>query len=94
MDKIAKIQDKLLGIVIEFHDAHLNGKNIENFIEKINLKLVHTHINNFGPIVDGFPSVIELSFSKNGNDMQLVEKLPHSLDKENNKEGPKYLVSF
>ena len=61
--------------------------------------LVHTHINNFGPIVNMIPSVIELSFTNNSgfdrfSNNNQINKLPISLDQPNNPDGVDYLVSF
>lgn len=72
---------------------------IESFIKKIDLVLIHTHVNNFGPILNGVPSVIELSFSKlleknSFEDKQLVNNLPINLDQPNNVDSIDYLVSF
>ena len=40
------------------------SEKIKLFIEKLNLDLVHIHVNNFGPITkDAFPTVVELTFS-------------------------------
>ena len=64
LDQIIDHQEKLSGIVIEFHNCDLMSETIKLFIEKINLDLVHIHVNNFGVVTkDKFPTVIELTFS-------------------------------
>ena len=41
-------------------------KKIEKFVKNFKLDLVHIHVNNFGDIrKDNFPTVIEMTFSKN-----------------------------
>ena len=40
-------------------------EHIQNFLNKINLDLVHIHVNNYGEVTkDDFPNVIEMTFSK------------------------------
>ena len=54
----------MIGIVIEFHNCDLMSDKIRNFIEKIDLDLVHIHVNNFCTATkDNFPTVFELTFS-------------------------------
>ena len=88
-------QDKISGLVIELHDAHLNKSKIENFINKFELKLIHLHINNYAKIYLGFPSVIELTFSKHAkftNNQVMI--LPNKLDQNNDPIGPDYNIVF
>ena len=64
LDQIIEHQKKLSGLVIEFHDCDLMQEKIKIFLEKLELDLVHIHVNNFGIITDKyFPAVIELTFS-------------------------------
>ena len=84
LDSIISNQNKLSGLVIEFHDCDINLSKIEWFIKNFNLKLIHIHANNHG-LVDlekKMPLALELTFSKycELND-QL--KLPHPLDMRN-----------
>ena len=54
----------MIGLVIEFHDCDLMSDKIQNFIEKVDLDLVHIHVNNFcSTTQDNFPTVLELTFS-------------------------------
>lgn len=99
LDEICALSKNLTGLIIEFHNVQKNLKLIESFIKKIDLVLIHTHVNNFGPILNGVPSVIELSFSKlleknSFEDKQLVNNLPINLDQPNNVDSIDYLVSF
>jgi hypothetical protein len=65
LEDIIQNQKNLLGLVIEFHDCDLMLEHIKKFINKINLNLVHIHVNNYGSINQKyFPSVIEFTFSK------------------------------
>lgn len=99
LDQICKYSNNLTGLNIEFHNVQENLEKIETFIKNCNLLLIHTHINNFGPIIKGIPSVIELSFSRNleknklGNS-RLTNYLPIDLDQPNNINGVDYLVAF
>ena len=82
-----------------FHNVNKNLDKIEGFIKKFNLHLIHTHINNFGEILNGLPTVIELSFSKyRSNDKTLSyridEELPLSIDEPNDENGVNYIVKF
>ena len=99
LDEICGYSDKIIALNIEFHDVNKNLDKIKKFINNCNLHLIHTHINNFGPIYDGIPNVLELSFSrklKNNNvqNYQLANNLPIVLDQKNNKNGVDYLVTF
>jgi hypothetical protein len=58
---------------------------IERFVRNFDLKLVHIHVNSGSPIrSDGLPLVVELSFSKNAQTLD-VALLPHPLDMSNSK---------
>ena len=83
LDELIKHQDKIIGLVIEFHNVDKYFKQIENFIELFNLNLVHNHINNIGGVSsENYPKVIELTFS-NCIVQNRVTSLPHSLDEPN-----------
>ncbi len=94
-DFLIDSQDKVSGLVIELHDAHLNKSKIENFINSFRLRLIHVHINNYAKIYQGFPSVIELTFSKYGEfTNNQVMTLPNKLDQNNDASGPNYKIVF
>ena len=64
LDDIIENQENMIGLVIEFHNCDLMSDKIRNFIEKIDLDLVHIHVNNFcSATKDNFPTVFELTFS-------------------------------
>lgn len=99
LEEINSYSKNLTGLIIEFHDVDKNLKRIESFLKKCELLLIHTHINNFGPIKNGIPSVIELSFSRNIENIEfgllkLVDKLPINLDQPNNENCIDYKVIF
>ena len=92
LEELINHQDLITGLVIEFHeiDEHLN--EIKEFINLLNLNLIHTHINNVGGITsEGYPKVIELTFS-NCKVNKKVDKLPHYLDKPNSSDHFEYIA--
>ena len=71
LDDILKKKENLRGLAIEFHSCNLMSEKIKLCIEKLNLDLVHIHVNNFGPITkDAFPTVVELTFSHKNDHLQ------------------------
>lgn len=94
LNELIKHQNQILFLVIEFHDVHKNLHAIEDFIDRFNLTLIHTHVNNFGKIIDELPSVIELTFSKNRKESNLRSTIPISIDSKNNEDGPNVVVNF
>tara|TARA_Y100000590_G_scaffold334931_1_gene381147 strand:- start:369 stop:1097 length:729 start_codon:yes stop_codon:yes gene_type:complete len=95
IDELIEIQDKIQGVVIEFHYLDLLSERVKNFISKFNLELVHIHPNNYAPIDKfGNPVTIELTFEKNfivdGRD----NILPNKLDMKNNPDGEDINLKF
>ena len=91
LDHIIQTQTNMLGVTIEFHDCDLMCNKIKNFIEKLDLDLVHIHVNNFCSIAkNNFPTVLELTFSaKKYNHNREVDEFnfPNKeIDQPNNKE--------
>lgn len=86
LNDIIANEERITGMVLELHDCDIHLKEIENFIKKLSLKLVHVHANNYAPIraSDGLPLVLELSFSKNCEKFG-TPALPHKLDMPNSK---------
>ena len=90
LDQIINYQTRLTGLVIEFHNCDQHFEKIKKFIDKIELQLVHIHVNNYGMINEfGVPTVIELTFSisrynrirdKNNNQFPII-----GLDQPNDK---------
>ena len=95
LDKIIKIQNKLEGLIIEFHEVHLNIKRIKKFVKQLKLKLIHTHGNNFGKL-DNFndPTLLELTFEKNSSILDNNPKFPNFLDNPNNKKKIDLILKF
>lgn len=77
-------QNRISGLVIEFHDTDIHLNSIRNFIKNFPLNLVHIHANNFAPIraSDGLPLALELTFSKHCASFK-KPSLPHRLDMPN-----------
>jgi hypothetical protein len=88
------------GITMEFHN--INGEDhfneLLNFISKVELKLVHIHVNNwfYYKTEQGcIPDVIELTFTSSDN-VVLDDniKLPHKLDMSNRPGGEDFKITF
>ncbi|NBR94451.1 MAG: hypothetical protein EBT44_06485 [Actinobacteria bacterium] len=77
-------------MVIEFHDLKEKESEFIRIIKELksNFTLVNTHINNFAPVVDQIPTVIELSFIQSSlvSEKQLSPalKVPSLFDFPNN----------
>ncbi len=88
LDEILSIEDRIEGMVFEFHDCDLHADKIKDFIERSSLTLVHIHPNNYGGVDEnGDPLVIELTFAKNPKVISEEPPiLPHELDTPNGKD--------
>lgn len=88
-------QDRISGLIIEFHDCDLHINSIKNFIENFSLQLVHIHANNCAPIRldDGLPLVLELTFSKYSKVLNETY-LPHKFDMPNDKNRPEINIKI
>ena len=85
LEEIIKNQNKINGIVIEFHDFDYHKNTIQDFCSKLNLDLIHIHPNNSAPKDNfGDPTVIELTFERNPIIIGDEPTLPHELDMRNN----------
>ena len=96
LDELIDYQDKICGLIIEFHDIDLHREKINNFIKKFNLTLTHIHPNNYGG-VDAFsdPLVIEMTFEKNPiEENNLNPIFPKLLDQPNNPSQPEINLNF
>ena len=84
-------EERITGLVLEFHDVDIHLNKIEKFINELSLNLVHVHANNFRPLRedDDLPLVLEVTFSKHSN-VSTDYNLPHKLDMPNNKNGMEY----
>ena len=91
---------KLTGLVIEFHNIN-NDSNFEqllNFIGKIDLKLVHLHVNNwfyYRHFDDCIPDILELTFTASSNIVYRRDlTLPRSMDQPNNPMDKDFAIRF
>ena len=101
LDQIISHQDKIQGIVIEFHNVTKNLDVIKDFLNKINgsLSLVHIHANNYSvKEANQFPEAIELTISnidlENQNFDHFREYPVKNLDFPNSKRSPDIKISF
>jgi len=96
LDSIIENQDRLTGMVMEFHDCDLHLELIENFLSKFSLSLVNIHANNCGQIDDrtGLPSTLELSFSSQAVDSNEFCSYPNSTDQPNNSFENEIILNF
>lgn len=90
---------KFSGMVIEFHDIYESPlyNAISNFMSKIDLKLVHTHMNNhsYAESPTGYlPGCIELSFTSSKNIALAGVSLPHKLDMPNLSTRDDFRITF
>ena len=88
-------QDRISGLVLEFHNCDLHINSIITFIQNFSLQLVHIHANNYAPIRldDGLPLVLELTFSKYSKVLNETY-LPHRFDMPNNKNRPEINIKI
>jgi len=86
LDTLILNQNRIAGLVLEFHDCDIHLDTIKKFIQDFDLNLVHIHANNCLPIRldDELPLVLELTFSKYC-ELQKDGYLPHILDMPNDK---------
>ena len=88
-------QDKLSGVVIEFHDVDINKKIISKFIANFDLILTHIHPNNFEEVDEfGDPLVIEMTFEKNPEINNKKFLLPNEFDQPNNPNNKDITLKF
>jgi hypothetical protein len=88
-------QDRISGLVLEFHDCDLHINSITTFIQNFSLQLVHIHANNYAPIRldDGLPLVLELTFSKYCKVLNET-CLPHRFDMPNDENRPEINIKI
>jgi hypothetical protein len=100
LDELIEYAQIFTGIVIEFHTISKNSNfnHIVNFISKIGMKLVHTHINNYFYYITPngiIPDTIELTFSSANNLIYNPKlTLPHILDQPNNPDNNEIQILF
>lgn len=99
LDDIIRMSDRLTGMVIEFHQIQEPGRFnlLTNFIGKVQLNLIHVHINNWAYLINGstyLPDVVELSFTSSDNISWQPVRLPHALDMPNCADRPEFEIRF
>jgi len=84
LDDILKYQDKIAGLVVEFHNVDLHKDIISDFIKKFNLSLCHIHGQNPSGTdyldKNNDPIQVEMTFSHTKNILSTNPKIPHLLD--------------
>jgi hypothetical protein len=84
LDDLIRYQDKITGLVIEFHNIDLHIQKILNFLKNFKLNLVHIHGQNPGgeDYLDGNgdPTQIELTFSSYSQYISNNPCIPSLLD--------------
>ena len=84
LDDILKYQDKIAGLVIEFHNVDLHKDIISDFIKKFDLSLCHIHGQNPSGTdyldKNNDPIQVEMTFSNTKNILSTNPKIPHLLD--------------
>jgi hypothetical protein len=84
LDDILKYQDKIAGLVVEFHNVDLHKNIISDFIKKFNLSLCHIHGQNPSGTdyldKNNDPIQVEMTFSNTKNILSTNPKIPHLLD--------------
>ena len=84
LDDILKFQNKLSGMVIEFHNVDLHKDLISNFIKKFNLSLCHIHGQNPSGIdyldKNNDPTQVEITFANTNSILSNKPTIPHPLD--------------
>ena len=74
-------------------DNNLQSNEI-NFIENIDLKLIHVHPNNNSNCINNIPVVLEFSFERNPIIVGDNVSFPHYLDQKNNKREDDLSLDF
>lgn len=94
LDSIVRNQTRISGVVIEFHEVDLHLDRIVSFVNDLKFNLLHVHANNWSPISEGTPLVIELTLSKNSGGGAKVVSLPSALDAPNDPSTPDIEIAF
>lgn len=84
LDALVALAPMTTGLAIEFHSLGEHMDDVVKFVESYPLSLVHSHVNNCAPpLENGYPQMLELTFSSNAPSGAKVEGLPHKLDMSN-----------
>jgi len=64
LNDIKRNSNKIIFLIIEFHELNKNINKIKKFLKGLSLKIIHIHANNYGGVdKHNNPKVIELSLS-------------------------------
>ena len=98
LDDLLNFQNKISGLVIEFHDVDIHKQKIINFIEKFSLNLCHIHGQNPGgrEYLDGNgdPIQIEMTFTSSNDILSKKPKIPHLLDQPADNRFKEVILNF
>ena len=95
LEEIIQNQERIEGLVIEFHNIQRNMDILTDFIKKFKLEITHIHPNNYSKLdKDGNPEIIEMSFEKNPQILGDEKIFPNPLDMKNWKRGPDIEINF
>jgi len=88
-------------LLVEFHDLGAHLAEVETLARRLarDFAVVHVHANNFGPVIDGLPQVIEVAWARRdllpSGDRGTVGELPlPGLDQPNNARRPDLALRF
>jgi len=100
VDPILRHADRVVGMVIEFHDTHRLRDVFADSIRKLQerFSIVHVHANNYGGVApDGLPEYLEVTFVPTsrcpGDDKRRTLPVP-SVDAPNNPHRSDYVLAF
>lgn len=95
LDQILENQSDISALLIEFHDPIKNLDKITKFIDKFNLKIANTHVNNCLPRSKNaeLDPCIEVSFSSKEVSLEKAE-IPHHLEQPNDPKCKDFKVFF
>jgi len=95
LKEIVNYQNRLSGLVIEFHDSDVHLREIQKFVDDFDLILVHIHANNFAPLnINKLPLVLELTFSKTPKLVKTQFQFPREIDMPNNRFSEEIKITF
>jgi hypothetical protein len=94
LQDIISFSSYINGLVIEFHDVDLNLNKIINFINSIDLELIHIHPNNSINYRNNIPPCLEFSFERNPIIVSNHVHFPHKLDQKNDKRNDDLKLNF
>ena len=94
LEDIISFSSYINGLIIEFHDVDLNLNKIINFINSIDLKLIHIHPNNSINYRNNIPPCLEFSFERHPIIVSNDVRFPHNLDQKNDKRNEDLKLNF